>query len=330
MKTLAVTLSVLAGLLVVAPAMAQGTPFGNGTNATATNNSDDDDADADKATTYAARKSWQVGTSFETNRTILQQDVGVRIKAFNTLSLYASYSLTKRDQVRVTGGFIQRFIADETETGIRTDDIGLSYSHRFVLPWQMMLAPSVSNSFPTSFNSRLMGLIALPRAGLFLSRSFLDQNLTVSLRGGGAYYVVEYKEPVGQIGANPRASTNVGFNVNYSMPFHQNLQIGGGASTSWLWDYNVDHANDPVLADQFKNAPVEPSADQYYAGNPPAQQNYGWEAYISYSLPSLQGLQSQFQVSIGQGDGVLRDGATHLYWLSRRGGQVSASLTLAY
>ncbi len=317
---------VAASLLVSGLAVAQGAVFGNGTN---TISNDDDDEDPDYAQSYAARKHWSAGASFETNRTILQEDVGGRNKAFNTLSLYASYNIGTFGQVRATGGFIQRFIADETETGVRTDDIGLSYAHRIKLPWKMMLAPRVANSFPTSFNSRLMGMIALPRASLFLSRSFLDDYLQVNLIGGGAYYIVEYRQAVGQIDANPRASANVGFNVNYAMPFHSQLQVGAGASTSYLWSYDVDHWNDPVLAEQFKNRMVEPSADQF-VNRPPAQQGYGWEAYASYQLPDIKQVNSQLQVSVGQSDGVLRDGATHLYWLSRRGGQVSASLVVSY
>lgn len=327
MRTLLSVLAIFAlALLVTRTAAAQGTPFGNGTNAST---SDDGTADPDEAQKYYRRKSWSIGSSFETNRTILQQDVGVRIKAFNTLSLYGAYNITGADQVRVTGGFIQRFIADETETGIRTDDIGLSFAHRFQLPARIMLAPSVANSFPISFNSRLMGLIALPRAGLFLSRSFLDDNLTVSLRGGAAYYVVEYRQAAGQIDANPRFSTNVGFNINFSMPFHPALQLGVSGSTSWQKSYDVDHANDPVLAEQFKNRPVEPSGDARFARQP-WQQAYGGEIYVSYNLPMLEGIQSNLQIALSQSDGVLRDGATHLYWLSRRGGQMAAALTVSY
>jgi hypothetical protein len=316
---------VIASLLVSGVAAAQGAVFGNGSNAV----ENEDDEDPDYAQSYAARKQWSAGTSFETNRTILQEDVGGRNKAFNTLSMYASYNIGTFGQVRATGGLIQRFIADETETGIRGDDIGISYAHRVKLPWNMMLAPRIANSIPISFNSRLMGMIALPRASLFLTRSFLDNYLQVNIVGGAAYYIVEYRQAVGQIDANPRASTNIGFNVNYAMPFHSQLQVGAGASTSYLWSYDVDHRNDPVLAEQFKNRMVEPSADQYVT-RPPAQQGYGWEAYVSYQLPDIKQVNSQLQLAVAQSDGVLRDGATHLYWLSRRGGQVSASLTISY
>jgi hypothetical protein len=318
--------------LLSSAAFAQGTPFGNGTNSTKTSSDDDetDPLEPDKPKPYYERKDWSLGSSFETNRTLLSEDVGGRIKAFNTLSLYAAYNLTKKDQVRATGGFIQRFIADQSETGFRTDDVGASYARKIPLPGEIMLAPSVGAAFPTSFQSQLMSLIVLPRAGVYLGRAFLDGTLMVSLRGGAAYYVVKYKEAKGQADANPQATTFGGLNINYAIPFHQALQIGVSGSTSYTWQYDVDHANDPTLREQFRNTPVEPSADPYYARSAPAQQGYGGEVYVSYSLPQLQGLNSQFQVSLSQNDGVLRDGATHLYWLSRRGGQLSASLTVSY
>jgi hypothetical protein len=332
---LSVLLAVTASTLLLASvANAQGSPFGNGTNSSSSSSSsssnDDDVEDPDAPSAPPPKKRWGIGSSFETNRTLLQEDVGGRIKAFNTLSLYARYMITNADQVQATGGFIQRFIADETETGIRADDIGTSWSHRFQLPEKFTLAPSIGNSIPISYNSKLMGLIALPRASVFLSRSFFDDNLTLSLSGGAAYYIVKYRQPVGREGSNPRAQTNVRFSMNYSMPFHQALQVGGSVGTAYSWDYGTGRSEaDPNLAQQFENREVQPSSDPYF-DHPPAQQSYSGEVYISYNLPSLVGIQSNLQVALGQGDGTLRDGATHLYWLSRRGGQVSAALTVSY
>ena len=331
---LSITLSAAATALllssVAAAQEAPGTAHGKEGDAAAA-----EDIDADEPQSYAARKKWAVGSSFETSRTILQEDVGGGNKASNSLSLYASYNITGQDVVRLTGGFIQRFIADETETGIRADDMGLSYSHGFKLPAKLLLQTTAMNNFPTSLNSQRMSIIALPRASIGLSRSFWNDNLNLSLHGGAAYYIVKYKEAAspddnqGLEGPNPRFTTNVGFNVNLSMPFHPALSVGGGASTSWSWSYDPDHSNDPTLAEQFKNAPVEPSADPYF-NHPAGQQGYGGDVYISYNLPSIKDIQSNFQVSLSQSDGVLRDGATHLYWLSRRGGSVAASLTVSY
>jgi hypothetical protein len=279
-----------------------------------------------------------VGAAFETDRTLLQEDVGGTIKAFNTLSLNAGYSFTKADRVWATGGFIQRFISDYQETGMRADDVGIFYAHTFSLPAKLRLTATAGDALPTSYYSQLMGLIALPRASLRLGRSFLDDTLKVTVGGGGAYYIVKYKEALGQTstdyiadGPNPQASTNVGFDVSYRMPFHRQLGISAGASTSWSWTYNPDHpANDPTLAAQFANAPVAPSADQYYAQYPPAQQRYAGSVEVSYDLPSIVGIGSTFSIALRQGDGVLRDGATHLYWLSRRGGQLAAGLSANY
>jgi hypothetical protein len=320
--------AIATALLVASTAAAQATPASNAGAAQSAEADDSNDADVDP-NSYAARKKWTVGASFETDRSVLQEDVGGRIKAFNSLSFNAGYSITQAFRASVSWGIIQRFIADETETGIRGDDIGVSASYSFKLPWKLGLTPSVGNSFPTSFNSQLMGLIALPRASLSLSRSFLDGDLNVGIRGGGAYYVVKYKEATGLEDPNTEWSTNVGANVSYQMPFHRQLSVSASASTAFSRAYDVDHANDPTIAAQFANTPVEPSADPYFA-HPSWQQSYGYEVDLAYQLPSLVGVQSTFQLAFSQGDGVLRDGATHLYWASRRGSSFSASLTVSY
>src|SRR5690606_16117824 len=107
-----------------------------------------------------------------------------RNKALNYLSLYAAVRPTARDQIRVMGGVFQRFLADGGETGLRADDIDVSYNHLFTLPWDLVLRPAVGNTIPISFESRLMGLYAVPNASLLLMRNFLDDNLNVIVRGG--------------------------------------------------------------------------------------------------------------------------------------------------
>lgn len=336
-STLLALSTTVAALLVTGAASAEGesvAPGGTPSAAGATVGGDPIDAD-EEADSYAARKKWWVGADFETTRTIIQQDVGGTTKAFNTLGLNTGYQFTANDRVTASGGFMQRFIADATETGLRADDILLSYSHTFRLPWHLGLSANASDSLPISYYSQLESLIALPRLSIGLSRSFLDDTLNVSIRGGGAYYIVKYKEPAqdqltGSPGTNTQASADIGFSVSYTMPFHRALSVVAGASTAYRWQYNPDHSNDPVLAQQFKNAPVTISGDPFYNQNPPAQQSYGGSVAVLYNLPSLIGIGSTLQVQLSQGDGVLRDGATHLYWLSRRGGQVSAALSANY
>jgi hypothetical protein len=298
--------------------------------ATAASKQAQEDPDMGDPDQIPPQKSWSVGAGFESNRSIKQEDVGGRIKSFNTASLNGGYQFGRNDRVAVFGGVIQRFIADPTETGVRADDIVLSYSHTFRLPAEINIGASVSDALPISYYSQLMSLIALPHASLSVSRGFLDHTLDLSIRGGASYYVVKYKEADGFAAPNPRASTDIGFNIHYAFPLHRQLQFDAGASTGWSWSYNPDHSNDPVLAAQFANAKIYPTADQYFAGNPPGQQRYGGSVAVSYDLPMVVGVGSTVQVQVSQGDGIYRDGATHLYWLSRRGGMMSAAISANY
>ncbi len=276
-------------------------------------------------------KPWNVGTIFETHRLLRQDDLGgaARNKAYNYLYLYASWMPTPKDQIQVRGGFYQRFLADETETGIRTDDMQLAYTRTVPLPWELMLRPSVAHLFPISFESRMMGMISSPRASVSLMRNFLDNNLNVNLRVGGAGYIQKYKSAPGG-SANPYASTNIGVGVNYSMPFHNSLQVGANAYTSYYFNHEVEGGLQDNVSGQFKNAPIGVSKDTQFADQP-MQQTYGGEVYVGYQLPNLMDAQSNVQLSLAQGEpNVIHDGARHVYWMFRRSAQVYLALQVQY
>lgn len=320
-----VSAAVATTLLIPSVAAAQTAPPGMAQ----TPDVDDDDQEPDTDEDgMSPNKRWNVGTSFTTNRSIYREDVGGANRASNSLGVSAGFAITPKDTIRANWGVIQRFIADAEETGFRVDDPNLNYSHRFLLPARIMLGTSLGNSFPVSYHSRLRSSIATPRAGLSLGRSFLDNTLSFSTNGNANYHIVKYNAGI-QGGQNTQFSTSVGFSVSYTMPFHRALQISGNVSTSWSWDYEVDHLNDPNLAQQFEGQNIQPSADPYFA-RPAGQQGYGGGVQVSYSLPSLKGINSSIQLGVSQGDGVMRDGATTLYWLSRRGSQMNASLSLSY
>ncbi|HVH44255.1 MAG TPA: hypothetical protein VM925_18010 [Labilithrix sp.] len=279
----------------------------------------------------AQKKAWLIGSVFETHRLLRQDDLGgaARNKALNYLSLYAGWSPTPKDQIQLRGGFYQRFLADSSETGVRPDDLVLSYTRTIPLPWELMLRPSISNLFPISFDSRLMGLYAVPRAGVSLMRNFLDGDLNVNLRAGGAAYIGEYKSALGG-SANPVASTTVGIGVNYSMPFHRNLQIGANVQTTFYWNHEVEHGNNAVLNSQFASAPVQPTKDPQFESQP-TQQTYGGEIYVAYQLPTLFDMQSNIQLALAQGEpNVIHDGRTHVYWMFRRSAQAYLALQVQY
>lgn len=278
------------------------------------------------------KRWWLVGASFETHRLIRQDDLGgaARSKALNYLNIYAGVRPTPTDQIRISGGFYQRFLADGGETGIRADDLDVSYNHMFALPWNLMLRPAIGNTIPVSFESRLMGLYAAPNASLLLMRNFLDGNLNVLIRGAGAAYITEYKQASGAGSANPIASSSIGIGLNYSIPFHQNLQIGASAQTGWQWLHEVEHGNDPSLDAQFKNAPVQPTKDPQFVSQPVAQ-SYGGEVYVGYQLPSLFDTQSNIQLALSQGNNaVIHDGVRNVYWMFRRSAQVYLALQVQY
>jgi hypothetical protein len=279
----------------------------------------------------AQNKPWMIGSVFETHRLLRQDDLGgaAKNKALNYLQLYAGWNPTPKDQIQLRGGFYQRFLADSSETGVRPDDLVLSYTRTVPLPWEMTLRPSVSNVFPISFDSRLMGLYAVPRANASLMKNFLGGDLNVNLRVGGAAYIGEYTSAQGG-SANPIASTTAGIGINYSMPFHRNLQVGMNLQTTVYWNHEVEHGNNAMLNGQFGSAPVQPTQDPQFASQP-TQQTYGGEIYVAYQLPSLFDLQSNIQLSLAQGEpNVIHDGRTQVYWMFRRSAQAYLALQVQY
>ncbi|HVJ95093.1 MAG TPA: hypothetical protein VM580_35180, partial [Labilithrix sp.] len=277
------------------------------------------------------KKAWTVVAIIETHRLLRQDDLGgaAKNKALNYLYLYAGWNITPKDQLQVRGGVYQRFLADDSETGFRADDLTLAYTRTIPLPWDLTLRPSVANTFPLSFESKLMGLYAMPRASVSLMRDFLDGNLNVNLRAGGAAYITEYKSAAGG-SANPMAAASFAVGLNYALPFHQNLQIGANFQTTSYWNHEVERGNDPTLNAQFPNAPIQPTKDPQFESQP-VQQTYGGEIYVAYQLPTLGGAQSNIQVALAQGEpNVIHDGRTHLYWMFRRSAQAYLALQVQY
>lgn len=327
----------------LSPGGAAGPLTSNSTSLTGGTQSGDPDADVSQSANFqlqqlgiVQKRWWQVGSVFETHRLIRQDDLGgaARSKALNYVSLYAGIRPTPKDQIRVTGGFTQRFLADGGETGIRADDISLNYNHLFTLPGDVMVRPQVGNSFPISFESRLSGFITIPRASVLVMRNFLDNNLNVYWRGGGSYYFSKYKTALGRGSANPIANLSTSIGANYSMPFHNNLQVGANFGFAWWFNHEVEHGNDPTLAQQNPQNPgLQPTKDPQFAGQP-MQQTYGGEVYIGYQLPNLLDTQSNLQLALSQGEAtannVIHDGNTNVYWAFRRSAQVYLALQVQY
>src|SRR5580700_2895533 len=87
-------------------------------------------------------KAWDVGATFETHRLIRQDDLegaGAN-KVFNAFGLFADYRLTQHDILTVRDYFTEDFLADQGETGVRSGDVTLSYTHIQPLPGQFTLS----------------------------------------------------------------------------------------------------------------------------------------------------------------------------------------------
>src|SRR5438132_9539931 len=110
------------------------------------------------------KKKWEVGGSWETHRLIRQEDLAGAgsSKLFNVLGVYARYEITPNDRIGIRDYFYERFIADQGESGIRSDDVTATYTRTQPLPKEFTFAGTFALSAPTSFSSQKMSLITSP------------------------------------------------------------------------------------------------------------------------------------------------------------------------
>ena len=271
-----------------------------------------------------SKKKWELYAVFETHRLVRQNDLGgdAPNKTFNFFYVYPHYDITDRDRVSLRAGFYERFVADQGETGLRFDDLVFAYTRFIPLPAEFMLRITGSLTAPTSFGSKLAGIVTVPRLGARIDRQF--GRVTALLIGYGEYYVAKYRTAVGG-NPNPQWHTATVADVEYRVPVIEKLSLGLSASTGWTWYYGVDSTNaGPTVGDsQFSKQPV--------------QQSYGAEVYARYDLPDWEGLRSDITLSYGQGDptlgytSVLHDGARHLYYgFNRHVSEVYLALAARY
>jgi hypothetical protein len=112
------------------------------------------------------------------------------------------------------------------------------------------------------------------------------------------------------------------------MPFHEPLIFGVDATTSYTWFYNV-HSGDPSV---ISNGVAQ---DPQFSTQP-IQQSYGGEIFARYTLPTLAGVKSDFQIALAQGDpelgytSFLHDGIGYTYLFFRQTSEVYATLSVSY
>ena len=102
----------------------------------------------------------------------------------------------------MSGGGYQYFLADSGESGFRSSDISLAYTHIFLLPEKFKLRASAGATIPISFDSQLASNITSPSLSVAISRKFGD--LALEARISGRYFWDRYTS-ANCIGASTRA-----------------------------------------------------------------------------------------------------------------------------
>ncbi|HEY6463700.1 MAG TPA: hypothetical protein VIY73_26205, partial [Polyangiaceae bacterium] len=277
-------------------------------------------------------KPWEVGATFETHR-LLRQDYNLdgtgALKVFNVLYAVAKYSLTDYDTILLSGGGYQYFLADSGESGFRSTDLSLGYTHMFQLPARFRLRTAVGATIPISYDSQLASNITSPSVSVALSRKFGD--LALEARITGRYFWDRYttanaiggsnnNDTSGSGQPNTEWSAGAAISAEYDMPFYRPLSAGVALVDSYVGFYNVGQC------------PADSGLGQAYGGganscpgattnkaidNNPWQQSYGGEVFVRYVMPDLGGFKSDLTVALANGDpslgypSVLHDGIVH-------------------
>jgi hypothetical protein len=185
----------------------------------------------------------------------------------------------------------------------------------------VLLRVAASATAPTSYSSKLHGVITVPRLRAYLERAFLDHSLFLTVNGFGEYYFERFRTSQGG-GPNALSRYAVQVTADYFIPFHKRLSIGALAGSSWSYYYGVEGVN------STKYGTV---GDATYTSQP-VQQVYSAEVNAVYSFPAVKDIRSSLALTYAVGDNtVLHDGVQHLYFgFYRRSTELYATLTARY
>jgi hypothetical protein len=253
--------------------------------------------------------------------------------------LYAFYFVTpqvfvtKYDQLRADFGMYEHSVADPGESGFRLADISAAYTRYIPIGTEEGISPStvpsegvllrlaLSATAPTSYASKLHGIITVPRLRAYIERAFLDHSLFLTLNGFGEYYIDKYRSAAG---GSPNALSRYAVQVtaDYFIPFHKRLSIGALAGSSWTYYYGQEGVSSTMYG-----TVGDPQFDSQ-----PSQQIYSAEVNAVYSFPAVKDIRSSLALTYAVGDNtVLHDGVQHIYFgFYRRSTELYATLTARY
>jgi hypothetical protein len=284
------------------------------------------------------QKPWEVEAAVEGHHLWRQNDLSGAAQDKNLLfySFLGRYQFTKFDQVQAYFGFYERFLADPNETGLRLDDMFLSYWRLIPLPEEVELRLNARVGIPTSFLSQKASLIAAPSIGARITRVFIE-DLVVNLRVRGTYNWYKYSTAEGG-NANQSFSFSVSADAEYQMPFYHPLSAGAELYNAYHWYYGIPNqgpalGSNPGFANNMFPGAIQ---DPTFGTAQPIQQTYGGDIFVRYTFPEWNGLRTDFEVAVAEGDPTLgydnrlHDGASHVYLGFRRSAEVFGVFTAVY
>ena len=298
---------------------------------------DQSDASGDVVARDPSKKIWEVGISSEYHRLFIQNDLEGAAANKNLMVYAASVEVdpTPKDRIRLRGFLYERFLADPGETGVRSDDLILSYTRYQPLPYEMTLKPGAWLTAPTSFTSQKASLITAPRLYVALDKAF-GKWVHVEPRVSGDFYWVRYGTVDQGATPNTEARFGMGINAEVTMPFHPQLTIGADAGTAYYAYYHAIASQAGGGNPSFPGTVTDPN----YV-NQPVQQTYGFEVYARYDFSRFrperaQDLHWDLTVSAANGDpaigyaSAIHDGSLAVYWGFRQTAQAYAVLAARY
>jgi hypothetical protein len=292
---------------------------------------------------HAGRRGWDATATYTLHRGFVRTDEGAT-NVGQSLLMTVGFSPGPADRLWATAAVLEgAFVVDPGETGLRTTDAVIYYSHWFALPARVRLATNASVTVPISYSSQRESNVTSPGVSVVAMRRLGDFAVRASV--GGRFYWDRYTTAAtqgdaasgnGSTTANTKWSLTTSLSAEYEVPFHRALRIGAGVLDDYRWAYDVESL---PPSSSFPGATSG-------SGQQPMQQSYGVDFHAAYVLPALSGpaplsgFESILIVGVDNGmagsawfetpTDVLHDGTVHTYFLFRDTAEVYVALSGAY
>lgn len=225
------------------------------------NAQDEQAAKVNKKADEPERRPWFVDFLFETHWMVVRDNLPDN-DIYHMFYLRGGYDIPKVGQLAARLDVTRRYVSDPQESGVLFGDALLYFSRGFkvdIAGQDFGVRPYFYWTFPTSKVSQKEGNIGRPMLLVALTKSF-PFGLDAFVRPFVRLHWMRYAEAEG---GQPNRRWMLGFDmlVNYAMPFHKRLSVGGDIGVYWQDRY----ASREGLSQPFNSA-------------------YWWELYAGYTF----------------------------------------------